>query len=298
MRAVPRMPDVRDPRLFYIVAGLALLFALVAVYFEAQNAASRRIALRNGPPPSVLIEDFRPETDLSEIGEVSVTAQVDAALPMLVSYAAGRVRMRAVAFPLLAVGAESDIAGTPPTVLGYAYWPMPVRPVEVLDPTQVLPPYDEVGPFGPILTLNGTAGWSGAMNAEVETFLADTGRPLSGPALAVAPFMNGRVAALEALDGPPRTQRVLLLLGALFVALGVVRSWYRGRQARIEADEAAAAQSHPRPGRPVEPKTDKGRRSLAPLAPQPDLNAAAGAASTDAPHHGAGDRRVAALFRR
>ncbi|WP_099826955.1 hypothetical protein [Oceaniglobus indicus] len=276
MQRISALFDYRKARSYLILSWAAVALSVVVGYFDAQKAAERKMAIRGGPPPVIQIQDFQPANDITRIGEVNAVAQIDVSLPILALYGDGVEQRRAVVFPLVATDVADPATGAAPPVLGYAYFDAPRRNIEVFDPSTFIPKFSRIGSVGPIVTLNGLTDGPAALRSEVSDLLASMNRPLTGPALSIAPFGAHRADVLGAMR-PSMWRLGFLGLAALLLLGALVRFVVRHRMARDRAGDMAEGGRDVTPGLPRKPTGAKGRRRLAPLTPQPELTDDAGA---------------------
>src|SRR5690606_39222384 len=105
----------------------------------------------------------------------------------------------------------------------YFYADTPLPEAEILDFAQILPPFEKVGEFGPVVSLNGELNAPPELGAAVAALLAEAGRPAAQTLLGITPYPNGRYAALAA-PRPSAWRRALLSIALAFFAAGLVIS--------------------------------------------------------------------------
>jgi len=265
---LPALSSLPLPRaLVFHVAGLCVIAGLgVSVYADSQRAADRMLALRQGGPDAVAIETFDAARHAGPAGEVTIMAQVDMSLPLQLVHRQGTRLTRTLAYPLAAVGAKGD--GAP--ILGFFHHNGQMAEAEVLDFARIMPGFEKVGAVGPIVALNGELVASRDVRDSVAVLLDAAGRRVAGPLLGIAPYPEGRAAALTAPRPVPFrwvgvVVAVALLGGGLTMSRLHLVLAERRRLARI------ARTGRKRSGVAPEMATQKGRNRLAPLAPQPQI---------------------------
>ncbi len=269
MRRLPGLPSLPKAAAVYGLSMLSAAVLLVLIYDDSQQAAARMIALREGPPAAVPVQDFESGRDTGPTGEVQLRAQIDTSMPLQVVFRSGLTRQRAVVYPMLA--AEIGADGTPVPVLGYLHVTGPLTEVEVLNPARYLPEFTNVGPVGPIINIQGEVGGSTELDRLTKEALAASGRPLADRLLPVALYSKGRLVALTA-PRPSGMRLPLILLAVVTALLGGLLSRRCAREFALRPlVPSGGAGGRLRPDLPSVPATDKGRRRLAPLAPQQDV---------------------------
>ena len=230
-------------RLWLAAAVLALGGSFVIDYVEAQRTADRALALRLGPPPLVAIQSFEPGRHTGPAREVRLVAEADAATPLVVDLetASGPVRAMIVPlFPLSDVGITALRGRVDPVDGGSPVRPAP-RPAAPAPPVQALgfivhqigssaggaiPPDRLVseflggGRYGSVVVVNGVRVAPGDLALVVSGALAADGSGLAEEFVAVAPFVNGRQAALS--PPPSSGLQTTLFWGGFLIALGAV----------------------------------------------------------------------------
>lgn len=258
------LPLLTATRLCFAAGLMAVVALFGAIYLDFHADAARLLALRNGPPVLVDLEDFDPLRDSGPTGEIHLRAQLDMSMPVRVIYRRGMTFTRAFTVPLLAVHTSDNRDGQMPEILGYLYLSAPFRRVEILDVIQNLPLAQFEGAHGSIIEINGETGVPGPIATRAAAALGARGRTSVESPLVVAPYPEGRAAALSR----PRASRwrhVLMVLAALLLVSGVL---LERRRARAVRRLPRAGARRPYPSRfPTEPTTEKGRRRLTPLAP-------------------------------
>lgn len=261
-----RLP-IPHPSLFFATAVVLTGLLGVSIYGENQRAADRVLALREGPPAAVPIESFDATRQTGPTGEVMILAQIDMSLPMQVVYGDGRLLSRALAYPVVSTTAQPGDSAPP--VLGFFHVATDLPEAEILDFAYIVPDFEKVGAFGPIVALNGELGAPVDVVERVSSLLAQAGRPATQPLLRIAAYPEGRAAALVAPRRAP-LRDVWMALALAFVGMGVAMG--RLYPVLIERQRLArfASIARKRSGVAPEIATPKARSRLAPLAEQPD----------------------------
>ncbi len=230
-----------DPRKLLLVAALIAALGLIAGYVEVHQQADRELALRQGPPPAVAIQEFRTDTHLGPADEVVVRAEADFSRSVVLALPGDARQRRAVVaplFPLSEVGSALVAAAseTPasalsaqvarrapvptdaPSALGFLYHPLPAdTPLPTDGSVTVAASFGE-GRWGTVVELNGISTTAGEFGLMAAGAFAALGIGLPDGALVVEPFTAGRVTALTAAE--PTRSHVFLFYAAF--ALSVV----------------------------------------------------------------------------
>lgn len=256
--------------LFYAAGVLALGVLCVGSYLEAQRAADRLVALRLGSPAAVAIESFDASRHTGLTGEVTIRAQVDVARPLQVLFRQGTTLRRALAFPLMAVGATRSSGSA--QVLGYFHADSALPQAEILDPALIMPTFETVGDFGPIVTLNGELNGPASLSRAVGDLLQHKGHSVSAALWGITPYVDGRDVALAA-QRPMPGRLLWLVLGMGLLAAGLAVSQLQPLLAQRRWLEQIASAGRKRDGVSPTMETEKARARLVNLAPAPELAA-------------------------
>ncbi|WP_108484448.1 hypothetical protein [Oceaniglobus ichthyenteri] len=266
MRLSWPLPLLR-PTVFFAAGASAFAMLAISVYADSQRAADRLLALRRGSPAAIALRSFDPTAHIGPAGELVVRAQVDASLPLQVMYRDGVGHDRALVYPLVAIDAVRGATDAP--ILGYFFVELPPSQAEILDFANIMPPYEKVGAYGPIVTLNGELGVSEQLSEHVATLLAGVSRPTVADLVGIRPYPEGRAVALSA-PRPSPWRFVWVTLGLVFFGAGSALGRFLPILAERRRTAEIANAGRKRSGVAPTPETDKGRLCLAPLAPQPD----------------------------
>lgn len=242
-----------SPHLWLAAAAISIAASFVVDYVDAQRTADRALALRQGPPPVAALQEFDPSRNVGPAREVLILAEADLGDPIVVKLVPGDDQRAAIIYPLFPVSdrgqaivdrratIEATGGGTDPKLAA-------IRPVARPDPDalRAVPPAalgvilhwaddadaDRVDPialvarsFGPgdhgsVIEVNGERVAPGDMALVVKGAMAAINLTIAPDFLAIAPFANGRVAALSP---PPSSglQRALLW-GGMTLGLGAL----------------------------------------------------------------------------
>lgn len=251
-----------DPRKMMLVACLLGAMGLVAGYVEVQEQANRALALREGPPPPVLLQAFRPDRDIGPADEVQVLAEADFDLAFVLSLRGSNPARHAVVVPLFAISAAGadvlDIEGisgnAADEALGFLFYPQKSRPTGPIDASILATEVIGAGAHGKVISVNGFEIKPGAFTLMTEGALSVMGITLADRFIAIEPFATGRAAALGRRT-ENRSHRILYLSAMVLLLVGVVASLRDARHEDVpldfepsadDFDEVAYAKAHPK----------------------------------------------------
>ncbi|NNF23899.1 MAG: hypothetical protein HKN63_03705 [Rhodobacteraceae bacterium] len=247
-----------------LVAGLLVAMGLVAGYMEVSERADRMLALRQGPPAAVALQDFSHMRNTGPADEVRVFAEVDLSDPLILPLRGSDPEQRAYVVPLFPVSAEGAevissqiqggdgqsaevitdmaiIAQDKPPALGVLVFILPAYVETVRDTSMLLAERYGEGRFGEVVELNGESTSASAFQRMIDGAFAAKNLTLIDGYLAIAPYAEGRLAALSA----PRvtgSHRILYAVALFLVVIAAVVSLREG-----SARRRAAANAAPRP---------------------------------------------------
>lgn len=231
-----------DPRKFLFAAVLTAAAGIVAGYVEVQQRADRELALRQGAPVPVLIQDFRLGYDTGPASEIRVRGELDLSAAVVTSVRgadASEQVFLAPLFPLSDYGAvlledagRSGVSAlqaqvgrrggegqTRPSAIGLVVVPLdgafafPGSGAE-----WIAEEVSGTGRYGTVVNLNGSVIDPGDLTLVAHGAFAAQEIILAEVFLGIEPYMNGRVAALTAAD-PSQIYRYLYMLALTLVAL-------------------------------------------------------------------------------
>ncbi|NRA99504.1 MAG: hypothetical protein HRU32_06735 [Rhodobacteraceae bacterium] len=290
------------PHVWLAAAAISVAGSFVVDYVEAQKVADRALALRQGPPPSVALQNFRPLRDVGPAREVRVWAEAQLSNPVVVNLGSADAPQRAIMiplYPLSDLGAEriqrmlvdgQDGGVTRPTPR-----PMPseiettvAQGMLVHLTEKQIGPDDDVtalinrqlgrGQYGQVVEVNGERTDPGELSLVAKGVMAAQNGEITDDYLAIAPYKYGRVVALAP---PPSTglQRALfwggvaLALGAIMLSVKTIDVMpNRGGQ------KSGAPEQRMTPG-----QSDKARERFQSLPTQDELYAAKAATAEPSP---------------
>lgn len=201
------------PRLLLTAAVLCAAAAFLAGYASVHEAASRKLALRQGPPQAVALEDYRSFAHRGPVGEIAVRARTDADLAFMFSLPG--TSERAFLVPLFPL--EGDRVNEAQGVIF-----LPVRGEQPPD-VSALVTRDPSGWVG----VNGLETGAGQFPLMLAGALAAQGRSLAPRPVIIQPFVDGREAALQPATDP-RLAWAWLASAALILALAAAFVDVRG----------------------------------------------------------------------
>lgn len=272
-----------------VVAGAGIL----AAYDDVQARAAHQLALRQGPPAAVAIQDFRPRRDTGLLGEVRILGEIDMDAAVTLPLRGATPPQQAEVVPLFPVspagaarlatqaggedGDGSVLAAqiarrapgqAPRTALGFVVLPaVPGAAAPRL--SDVAETVYGAGDNGMLVALNGTAGAPDPVALLAEGALAARGLDLAAGFVAVQPFLSGRTAALAA-PAPSRLPYHLLALALALLATAGLLHLLPGRAGQV-ATAPAGAPEGPEDYTPPPPSSHP---EFAPLPSQGEIHAA------------------------
>lgn len=205
-----------SPRHLYLVAALAIAGGLVLDYVEAQRIADRALALRKGPPPVALIQEFEDAVHQGLAREVRLRAETRLGEPIIVTLGPEDAPQTAVVLPLFpvseigisALGARArfgdklqavrplprpEDSAPRPNVVGYLlHWTDSAS----FDPADMISARLGSGSVGSIVEINGERISGGDIELVLHGAMAARGAPVQDKLIAVSPYVNGRDKAL------------------------------------------------------------------------------------------------------
>ncbi|MEM6823493.1 MAG: hypothetical protein AAF566_00145 [Pseudomonadota bacterium] len=238
-----------DPRKVLFAAVLVAAVGLLAGYVTVQEQLDRDLALRQGPPPPVMIQDFAPGRDVGPAGEVRITGEIDMSAAATV-FERGRSPRQwvlvAPVFPVSAVG-SARLAGSAPeqsgvlsaqverrvtgpdhrsTAIGLVVLPIDDPDAAPSDPAMLSEAVLGDGDYGQVVTLLGTETPIADLTLVAHGALAARGVTLAQSFVAVSPYVGGRLAVLAA-PVPSGLRDDLFALALLLLATaGVLQLWW------------------------------------------------------------------------
>lgn len=243
------------PRQLLALAGICAGAGLLWGYATVHENANRKLALRQGPPAAVAIQDYRTVIHRGPAGEVVLHAEADVSGALVLSLP--RDGGRALAVPLFPVGGGPEALGAV---------------LLALEEGQDLPDAGRLAQVGAdgLVTVTGRSVDPGDFELVLSGALAVEGRSIGDRFIAVQPYMEGREAALQPLTDPPRTWLVPVLASfILTLGAGYGGAW-RGAWDSRRRRAAAAAAPAPAASRAMGPKA----AAFAPLPRQEEVTAA------------------------
>ncbi len=222
MRRLPStLYEILDPRKVLLAALLVAAGGLFLTYAEVQNQADRELALRQGPPAPVLIQDFDPESDIAAAGEVRMFGEIDmsAAVTLPVRHSDPQAWVRLVpVFPVSDIGAallaeregkdagvlkaqveRRVVAGVPNlSAAGVIVIPISGPDAVPQDAAEIAEEIIGEGHFGALALLDGEGRDPREVELVAHGALAVMNISLADRFVSVVPYLQGREAALSA----------------------------------------------------------------------------------------------------
>ncbi len=236
-----------DPRRLVPIAALLVAAGSVMTYVSVGDRADRLLALRQGPPSPVSIQNFEALYHEGPASEVVVWAEADLDAPLVLTLRGSKPKRTFHAYPLYPVsdsGAASIMAATgrskgtvgvhaarraevPPNrrvALGILVFETGRRNPNRFDPRDYVDVLGE-GRHGAALEVTGESVDAGDLILMVDGALSVENAVLADSHLTVAPYMDGRLAALRRARVPQPSGLVFfwtafaVTLGGLFLSL-------------------------------------------------------------------------------
>ena len=269
--------EIFDPRKVLFAAALFAAAGLVAGYVTVQEQLDRELALRQGPPPPVLIQNFALGRDVGPADEVRIIGEVDMEAAAAIFRPGATPRrwfLVAPVFPVSAVG-SARLAGSAPNETGVLAAQIErrvtgpghrstaiglvIRPIAGpgFVPQEAAALAESVlgdGDYGQLVTLSGTAVTPEDLTLIAHGALSARGITLAQNFLALKPFTGNRTAILSR---PVRSDLRDDLFGVallLVIGAGLLQFWRAygafsaeiGRTRRADAETARAGpRDHP-----------------------------------------------------
>jgi hypothetical protein len=174
------------PRQLFALAAFCMAAGLFWGYATVHENANRKLALRQGPPAAVAVEDYRRGANRGPAGEVVLRAVADPERPLILVMPGTEDRRLAV--PLFPLDGEEGAMGA---IL------LPLAPGEAVDPATLATRLD-----GGVVEVNGRAVDAGDFPLILAGALATEGRYVGEKFVAVQPYLDGREAALQPIVDP------------------------------------------------------------------------------------------------
>ena len=228
-----------DPRSIFLAAALLAALGLVGGYVEVHERADRELALRQGPPKKVALQEFTPVMHLGPADEVRVDAEADFTRSSIISNPGEGGMRHALIVPLFPVSdlgkarigageaennalnaqvARRAVGGTESAVsLGYLVHPLASREAAPADPTALAEKTFGTGRYGTVAEINGQVGKSDGLGLMAAGAMSAMDITLAEQHLVIRPFAGARQLYLG--GRPPDYGFVTLLGGAIFLSL-------------------------------------------------------------------------------
>ena len=266
-RLKPLMHYLADPGRLVAMAMGCILLALFAGYMALHETADRVLALRQGPPPPVAIEAFRPMAHTGPAREVTVqgVADPDGALSLQVADEGGFRSV--IVLPLLSTGSGSaEDAGTVP---GFAIVDATARGARPDIAALVAAVPDDGTATGPLYEITGQSISDDAVAEAVAVRLAEAGLTLSETPLIVRPYTGSREAALRLANAPHTWWHGLLWAAGLLIGAAI---WQAGKGELPRPDHARLYESERRTWRARYRPGVVTSRQFAPISSQDEVD--------------------------
>ena len=236
-----------SPKGLVLLAALFAAAGFVAVYVEVIERVDRALALRQGPPQMVAIQDFRPGLHEGPVREVYVRAEAAFDHAVMVRLPDAREAVRALVIPLHAAtvdGAGSDY----PAGMGLLYHPITPDVPEPTDPRSFADAVLGPGLNGTLIDVNGFLADRRAFEPLADAAFAEMGVMVTDSVLGIQPFAGRRTAMLETRPEPRLIQALFITsLGLFAVAAAIAFQAPAPRLAPAagDDDEARTQSQHP-----------------------------------------------------
>lgn len=231
-----------DPRKLFLAAAALGLAALAMGYVEYHDRADRELALRQGPPPEVALQDFNPSRHTGPTGEFVIRTEVGFDQAIVLSLPGAEPPRRALLAPLYPlsemgqalIDTQADGTRTALTAqvarrtgggtevrqsaIGLLFHPLEPGEAAPVDPSALTIGSYGTGKHGQVVALNGLTGDPDGLGLMAAGAFAASGTGLAAGFLAVQPFAEGREAGLSAISD----SRSYLVPAVLALALALV----------------------------------------------------------------------------
>lgn len=188
-----RRPSI--PHLAILATCLSLFGYLITGYYAAQDAAARKLALRNAPPETVSVVDFEPARDTGLAREVSIRAQIETSFAMRRPMMLYGQAVHALIVPLLAP--DATMSAKADLIFGYTVIPLRRGESDSEALRRVLPETELEGRYGPIVSLAGQRLSHPRLATRIAKRIALWGRDAVRQGPMILPFEGPRAAALS-----------------------------------------------------------------------------------------------------
>lgn len=294
------------PHVWLAAAAIAVAGSFAVDYVEAQKVADRALALRQGPPSSVALQNFSGFRDVGPAREVLVWAEARLDHPVVVNLGNETEPKSAIMIPLfplsekgatriqrmLVDGSDEPVTRPVPRPMPTDFETTTAEGILVYQPQNQVTTFTDVdslinqrlgaGQYGTVVQINGERIDPGDLSLVVKGVMAASDSSIADQYLAVEPYRYGRVVALAP---PPSTglQRALfwsgvtLALGAILLSVKTV-DIMPGKNGRNRAD---APEVRMTPG-----QSEKARSRFQTLPTQDELYSAEAASAAEPPRSG------------
>jgi hypothetical protein len=255
-----------EPRRLVLFACILVAMGLVADYVQVQREVDRTLALRQGPPPAVALQGFRPSQDIGPANEVQVFAEADFSKSVVLTRRGSGEKEQVLIVPLVQIseiGASLIDVATDRTksalaaqVSRRALSPDPVEQpivygiaIHDIPAGQAAPGPEKLakarfgqGLHGVVVTVNGSRIRDDDIVLMADGAFTALGLSVSDDILAVRPYANGRMAYLSAPFDAASHRWVFglaafLVATALFISVGgISQRGHKARARRVDHD--------------------------------------------------------------
>lgn len=295
----PLTDRVAAPRGLFAAAALCVAGGLAAGYVEMMDRADRELALRQGPPAPVAIQDFSPGRHVGPAGEVRIRAEAQFGEAVVLALPGTGGERRALVVPLYplseigAAGIDAEGGGralsaqvarraaaaaerTP--ALGFLFHPIEAGATEPADPDALAAARFGEGDHGGVVELAGQEADAGDFTLMAAGAFTAMDVPLAERFLAVRPFDGAREAVIAARAPSHFYLLPLALALALAMAAAVLAVRRRAEPAPVgNAEHSVHVRKNAEPGTAPHPK-------FAPIPSQEEIVEAARARQPAEPH--------------
>jgi hypothetical protein len=252
------------PRQLFALAAFCVAAGLFWGYATVHENANRKLALRQGPPAAVAVEDYRRGANRGPAGEVVLRAVADPDRPLILVMPGTDDRRLTVPLYPLESGESGD--GAMGAIL------LPLAPGETVDPARLAARLGDG-----IVEVNGRAVDAGDFPLILAGALATEGRFVGARFVAVEPYLDGRDAALQPIVDPSLHWLWGVAAGVLLALVAAVRRFVPGL---LRAPRPAPAVSRRAPASPHFPPLPAQEEVAATEAPDVGARLRAGVAAT------------------
>ncbi|MEM9343099.1 MAG: hypothetical protein AAGA87_08650 [Pseudomonadota bacterium] len=209
-----------SPKRLFSLAAVFAAAGFVAVYVDVIERVDRALALRQGPPQLVAIQEFSPGLHEGPVREVFVTAEAAFDRAVMVRLPDDREAVRALVIPLYAASDATEMPKN--AVMGLLYHPITPDLPEPTDPRAFADAVYGEGEYGTRIDLNGILADRRSFEPLAKAAFSEMGVMVTDSVLGIRPFAGRRTEMLEARPEPRLIQALFIISLSLFAASAAI----------------------------------------------------------------------------